>query len=327
MLINGGLQKSKFGSLCLVFYTDCIIIVRSSEEHEMNRVISAILVVSCLVANAAGTKKKEDFYSQLSRAVIRLEHLEYVKQEGSSEVIKRNKSNGTAFFVQSAGHLFVVSARHVVELPYDLHARVECINKSSGRKEMVLLKLPRKRWVSHPVDGNKDTHPVDVAAMKISWFKGRTITHFRYDLPDSKTKDKNQLPLDDPAPPRKILVFGFPVNIGFELREQRPFGRSGIIAMRTGKKFLRLRMNGENKFVEEKCYLIDAEIFHGNSGSPVLKQPSLTDSKVQLLGLVIASSQKMDFGVVEPVSRIREVLDKAKQQKDENIEYWSLMKK
>ncbi len=293
----------------------------------MNRIIAAILLVGCLVSNVASTNEKEGLYSQLSRGVIRLEHWEDVRQEGSSKVIRQNKSNGTAFFVKSGGHLFVVSARHVVEQAYDLHARVECLNENSGKKEVILLKLPRKRWVYHPVNSNKDTHYVDVAAIKIRWIKDRTIKHFTYELPDSKTKDKNQLPSEDPVPPRKILVFGFPVKIGFELQEQRPFGRSGIIAMRTGEKFLKMKTNGKIKFAEEKCYLIDAKVFPGNSGSPILNQKSLTDSKLQLLGLLVGSNPSMDFGVVEPVSRIREVLDKAKQQKAKEIEYWSLIKK
>ncbi|MBL7185885.1 MAG: hypothetical protein ISS70_06145 [Phycisphaerae bacterium] len=148
-----------------------------------------------------------------------------------------------------------------------------------------------------------------------------------YESPDSENEDKNQLPTEDPSPPRKILVFGFPLNIGFQLLEQRPFGRAGIIAMHTGKRFLKMQIGEENKFAEERCFVIDAEAFPGNSGSPVLNQTSLMDSKLQLLGLLSASNQSMDFGVVEPVSRIREVLDQAKEQKYEEIEYWSLIKK
>ena len=97
--------------------------------------------------------------------------------------------------------------------------------------------------------------------------------------------------------------------------------------MHTGKRFLKMQIGEENKFAEERCFVIDAEAFPGNSGSPVLNQTSLMDSKLQLLGLLSASNQSMDFGVVEPVSRIREVLDQAKEQKYEEIEYWSLIKK
>jgi hypothetical protein len=293
----------------------------------MKRILTTILLSAIFLISPAQADEKEDLYSQLNRAVIRLEHLETLQQEGATNVITKNKPDGTAFFVQSGGSLFVVSARHVVEQSYDLHARVECLNTKSKQKEVIMLKLPRKRWLFHPDSGDKETHFVDVAAMRIRWIKGRTIKHFTYEPNDSENKSKNQLPTNDPFPPRRILVFGFPLDIGFKLLEQRPFVRGGIIAMRTGKKFLKMNLKGTNKFAEKRCYVIDAEAFPGNSGSPVLNQTSLTDSKLQLLGLLSASNQKLDFAVVEPTSRIREVLDFARKQKDEDVEYWSLIKK
>jgi len=42
----------------------------------------------------------------------------------------------------------------------------------------------------------------------------------------------------------------------------------------------------------------------------------------KLLGLVIASNNRMDFAVMEPVSRIREVLDLAKEQPTEGLNFW-----
>jgi len=52
-------------------------------------------------------------------------------------------------------------------------------------------------------------------------------------------------------------------------------------------------------------------MFSGNSGSPVMNQPRIGDSQPRLLGLVIASNNALDFGIIEPVSRIRETLDLA----------------
>lgn len=293
----------------------------------MKRVLLLILAILCFGAHVVLAQEKEDFYSQLNRAVIRLEHFEAVQQEGSPNIITQNKPDGTAFFVQSEDNLFVVTARHVVEQPYDLHARVECVNTNTNEKEVIFLKLPRKRWVFHPEKGDKDTHFVDVAAMGIPWIKERTIKYFSYERPDSERKDKNQLPSDNPVPPRKILVFGFPFDIGFTLLKQRSFGRAGIIAMQTGKEFLKMYLKGVNKFAEERCYVIDIEAFPGNSGSPIMNQTSLTDSKIQLLGLLIASNQNMDFGVAEPVSRIREVLDLARKQNVDDMNCWKLIKK
>ena len=292
----------------------------------MKKILLIVLAALCFATHPASAEEKEGLYSQLNRAVIRLEHFEAIQQEGSTNVIKQNKANGTAFFVQSEGSLFVVSARHVVEQQYDLHSRVECVNTNTSSKEVILLKLPRKRWVFHPEKGNKDTHYVDVAAMRIRGIKERTIKYFSYKPVGSKRKEKNQLPPDDPVPPRKILVFGFPLDIGFTLLEQRPFGRAGIIAMQTGKRFLKMKLKGVEKFAEERCYVVDVEAFPGNSGSPILNQTSLTDSELQLLGLLSAANQTMDFGVAEPVSRIREVLDLASKQKVDDLHCWHLIK-
>ena len=83
-----------------------------------------------------------------------------------------------------------------------------------------------------------------------------------------------------------------------------------------------MNLNGTVKYAEERCFIIDAEIFPGNSGSPIMNQTTLSDRKLQLLGLISASNIKMDFAIVEPVSRIREVIDLAKQQDIKNENCW-----
>lgn len=85
--------------------------------------------------------------------------------------------------------------------------------------------------------------------------------------------------------------------------------------MSVGKEFLQYPVpNDPNtlKFAEERCCIIDAKIAGGNSGGPIMSQPRLGNRQPRLLGLVIAESDKLDFGIIEPVSRIRETLDKAK---------------
>lgn len=280
-----------------------------------------ILFLTNVSSIFADEKEKEPFYSQLNRAIVRLEHIERTIKEGSKKVITKNKSDGTAFFVLKERSLFIVSARHVVERPYDLHARVQCKNIKTNKKEVILLSLSRNNWIFHENSGDVDTNYVDVAAMKINWIKDRSVKFFRYETNDSDTKNKNQLPYKDPDPPHPILVFGFPANVGFELMEQKPLGRSGIISMKTEREFLKL--NG--KYIEERCSLIDASMFPGNSGSPVINQPRLGASKTMLLGLVTATNKSLDFGIMEPVSRIREVIDLA--MKQEASGNWKLIQK
>ena len=283
-----------------------------------------ILLGHCLFLCSAEAKEEENLYSQVSRAVIRLERAVAVPKKGSpGEVEKRIDSHGTAFFVARENGLFVVTARHVAEWQGELSARVKWVNKTTGKKEIVLLRLPRSRWIFHSNEGDEDTHPVDVAAMRIPWIQDQAVTFFRYELPGSKTEEETQLTMVDPSPPRRILVYGFPKDIGFELLEQRPFVRSGIIGMRTGKKFLRINHAGTNKFVDERCVVIDAAVFGGNSGSPMTNQTSAIDPNFQLLGLVVGTNSTLNYSIVEPVSRIREVLEQAKNQGPEDFVFWS----
>jgi len=268
----------------------------------------------------AQTEKKEDFYSQLCRGIIRLEHNEEIKEKSSNKITNITRPDGTAFFVRSGDDLFVVTARHVVEKEYDLHARVQCKNRITGDNEVILLKLKRDKWVFHPEDESIDTNYVDVAVMKIGWIPDRGIKHFRYELPNTEEANQNQLPFEDPLPPDSILVFGFPLDIGFKLSEQKPLGRLGIVSMVTGNKFLKIN----NKFAEEKAMIIDAKMFPGNSGSPIIIQLSLLQSEIKLLGLVIAMNENMDYGVIEPVSRIRETIEIAKKE-PKNMDCWFLL--
>ncbi|HHT9113104.1 MAG: trypsin-like peptidase domain-containing protein [Planctomycetes bacterium] len=275
----------------------------------MNKILAMAILCIVTLAPLAQADEKEDFYSQINRAVIRLEHFEAIQQKGSTNVITQNIPDGTAVFIASSNVLYVVTVRHVVEKPYDLHARVQCKNEKRGEQEVILLELPRDKWTYHENNGDQNTDYVDVAVMKIFWIQDRSIKNFRYEPKGSKDHDKNQLPMEDANPPQAILVFGFPADLGFQLLEQKPMGRFGIVSMKTGKEFLKLE---SGKFAEERCYLVDARLFGGNSGSPVMNQMTITDAAPRLLGLIKAANANLDFAVMEPVSRIRETLDLAK---------------
>ena len=279
-----------------------------------------VMSFSCLAREQI--KEKDELYSQLCNAVIRLEHYESMMKEGSDEITTIKVSDGTAFFVGNLENLFIVTARHVVEKDYDLHARVQCKNKITGDCEVILLTLKRDKWIFHPEDESIDTNYVDVTAMKISWIEDRNISMFKYELPNIEESNLNQLSFEDPMPPDCIIILGFPLDIGFELIGQKPLARSGIVSLVNGKRLLKID-NG--KFVEEKAILIDTEMFPGNSGSPVIKQLFPFDSEIKLLGLVMATNEKMNYAVIEPVSRIRETIEIAKEESND-MKCWFLIK-
>lgn len=266
-------------------------------------------------------EEKDVLYPQLCSVVTRLEHYEVMTKEGAYEISTTKVSDGTAFFVGNNNDLFIITARHVAEKDYDLHAKVQCKNKITGDNEVILLKLKRDDWVFHPEGETIDTNYVDIAVMRIPWMVDRNICIFRYETTHTNEKNFNQLPFEDPMPPECILILGFPLDIGFELNEQKPLIRSGIVSLTNGRRLLKMN-NG--KFAEEKSILIDAQMFPGNSGSPVIKQIFSFDSEIKLLGLVIATNDELSYAVIEPVSRIRETIEVAKL-KSREMNCWFLM--
>ena len=266
-----------------------------------------LVLMACLCTNAP-CKDTEPFYEQLTRGVVRLEVPEPMPNGHLGPA--KLKPQGTGFFVLSGNELFIVSARHVVAIRNDLWARVQLQNWETGTIEPFMLGLHHRDWALHPDNGDATRDYVDVGAMKLRVPIRHLPKSFRYDPEDPNTEHDNQLPSVDSEPPEPILVFGFPGSLGFTLREQRPIARLGIVSMSANRQFLKKERNG--KFCDERCLLIDARMFPGNSGGPVMNQLRLGNSKPRLLGLVIATNRNLDFGVMEPVSRIRETLDFAK---------------
>ncbi len=255
---------------------------------------------------------KESLYSTLSRAILRLERATEVTDNGNQ--VSGLVPMGTAFLVGYKGKYFVVTARHVVSDKVDLMMRFQA-EDSDKAFHTVSFVLPKDKWVFHPNAGDKETHPVDVAAMKISLLGEQPKAGFNY----APSETDNQLSDADPEPPETFLLFGFPGSIGFELLEQKPMGRMGIISMKTGKKFLKV---GE-KFAEERSILVDTKAFPGNSGSPIF---SMSGNNPKLLGLLSASNSDMSFSIIAPVSRIREVIELASKQPAQVLKYYKFEK-
>src|SRR4030043_700955 len=147
----------------------------------MKKIIAFISIIFLFAISVKAEESKENFYEQISRAVIRLEHIEQIKKEGSNIIETKNIPDGTAFFVASVNDLYLVSARHVVEKSYNLHARVRCKNEITKEIEVIFLKVPKDRWIFHNVTGDNNVNYVDVAVQKIAWIKDRTIKHFRFE--------------------------------------------------------------------------------------------------------------------------------------------------
>jgi hypothetical protein len=273
----------------------------------MLRLTGCCFLLFCNPALSISAEQKPlPFYSQVQSGVVRLEHYEVIQKEGQGEPSRRTVPDGTGFFVHDVQHCYIVTAGHVARQDYDLHGAVPLNQTATGKVEVWDLILPRSHWLFHREKGSATTHPVDVAVMKIAETPGWEKKAFSYCPVKCREKEYNQLE-QHAEPPDEVVIFGFPLDIGLKLKEPRPMGRRGTVALQANEEFIIM----ENKFVERQGYLVEAKMFPGNSGSPVIKMPLLS-GKLYLVGLVMGSNPNLDYAVVEPVSRIQEVLDIAK---------------
>jgi S1-C subfamily serine protease len=232
-----------------------------------------LLLTSFTSTALVAQPSKENLYKQAERLVI---HLEASSPKG--EYVPA----GTGFFVRDEqNEVFVVTARHVATFGLDLRARVPTLLTANGKTDIVELRLPSSKWVYHdenPVDAQ--TMPVDVAVMKIAFVKDRQIVSFRY-CPKNCPKDEYNQLAADPLPPDQVIVFGFPVDLGFTLKEQRPMTRLGVVALTSDDQFISIdQPDGSHKLLSKGAYLVDARMFPGNSGGPVIVYGVLTQLRL-----------------------------------------------
>ena len=259
--------------------------------------------------------KEESVYQQLSSVVIRLES-------------NSGKPIGTAFFSTYDGdknHYYLITARHVTHPPEDMRARVSTRYKDTGKTEIIELRIPKDQWIFHPQSKAQIEYhgkveklfPVDVAVAKIPVLKDhsvRTIAYCPLKCIDNQTE--NQFYEKIPEPPMKVLVCGFPGNLGLKLEEQRPMVRSAIIGMKAKEPF----MWTDGMLNDANIYLLDTSLFPGNSGSPIFSYPEF--GKIKLVGLISASRLRLRLAIAEPVSRIIETMDVAFKSEREITASW-----
>ncbi|MBW1706058.1 MAG: hypothetical protein JRJ86_12965 [Deltaproteobacteria bacterium] len=284
-------------------------------------VLNYIFFLACPFPSLAEAvpQKTGMVYESFFSAIIKLKHDERIHLEGSDKIRTSVIPDGTAFLLSNKNDLFVVSARHVVEKDYDLYADVRAKNRKTGMTENFLLKLPRHGWAYHPDQGNEKTHYVDVAVMKICLLPGYELFPFQYSPQWKNTVDFTSREHRAPIP---VLICGFSGDKGFRLSEARPLSRLGIMpALKDNSKSFKIS-NG--KFVENRAFLVDAEISEGNSGSPVFQPdpPLLFRNDMRIIGLVIGTDKSMGLAIVEPASRIGETLDIARKRPTNDHTFW-----
>lgn len=291
--------------------------------------ISVVLVTvfASGVPLIAADSSTESFHIQVGRGVFRLEHQEDISRKGQPRPDTVLKPDGTAFALRHNGRMFLITARHVVERPYDLRARVPAKRSDTGTTEVIELRIPKEAWVFHE-QGPQERRDgvaivrlrgVDVAVAPLPGIKDRSIVVFSSCSPCPAGESSQLAPVDS-TPPASVLVAGFPGDLGFALLEQRPMFRSGIVALVAGERFLLI----DGGFADERSVIIDRKVQPGNSGSPVFSVNQFS-GQITLVGLVSASNEAWDYTIAEPASRIRETIERTIARPPANSPEWHLL--
>lgn len=268
----------------------------------------AAVSLSISIPATDGRGNLSEVYDKAARAIVRLELEIEGTSHGTAVTGENNKPNGTAFFVEYRDCMFLVTAKHVASSGFDMSARIRSELKGSDTAISTVATIPKGAWGFHPDSGDASTHGVDVAVAAVR----RTLKAgpLKNKLGGGDTLEyawvaSSQFRPGAAYPPEPVLVYGYPLDIGFTLAAQRPFARQGIVAIRAEESFLRI----QDKYIHSETFVIDCPIFPGNSGSPVfLNRPF---ESVGLLGLISATFSKLSFAICEPTEMIVEALDYA----------------
>jgi hypothetical protein len=286
-------------------------------------VLLSILLSVEPIVSAQAEEAKDSIYAQSQKIIVPIQELQSICTPGLPQSIQNVVTLGTGFYVLRdepvSKSLWLVTARHVVEPHADLFAKGRA---GAELKTTLYMTLPRAQWVFHPSPTKPAIFPIDVAVMKV---KAEGIIAFRYcpaECSEDTTLKKqfmNHLG-DKPEPTNHALFFGYPAG-DVAPGELPPFVRSGIVAYAESNPQMKI---GGLPLADDSIFFIDAPSFGGNSGGPVMREPSPFQSQVQLFGLVTGSSPSHSYTIVTSVARIKETIDYAVQQTSIPPQYsWS----
>jgi S1-C subfamily serine protease len=218
--------------------------------------------------------------------------------------------------------VFLVTNKHVLDGLGKLYLKFNSASDHSSKDYPVDLvaKNGRKMWVGHP-------HPeVDVAVLMINAaMLKQELRKYAFFQSDAHVFATDQLKSEGVSEGDGVFVLGFPMGM-VNPERQYVICRVGIVA--------RIRDLMDGKATD---YLVDATVFPGNSGGPVILRPELVSlagtkatNKASLIGIVksyvpyhdVAASQQTrrarivfeensGLAAVEPVDHIRTTIELA----------------
>ncbi|HCU06278.1 MAG TPA: hypothetical protein DIC42_01650 [Holosporales bacterium] len=197
-------------------------------------------------------------------------------------------------------HTFLVTNKHVIENKAQITIRFNSLNKDQPLDYVIdLLPNGQPIWIGH------QSEEVDIAVLAIN--------------PDTLTKaqaefsffalDQHVMTIDDMknegvSEGDGVFTLGFPMGI-IAPQKKHVIVRSGIIA--------RIRDIFDQN---EASYLIDANVFPGNSGGPVVLRPEITTiegtksiNKAALIGIVKSYVPYRDIAVSQQTGNPRVIFE------------------
>lgn len=219
--------------------------------------------------------------------------------------------NGTGFIVGRATgeinengdksfHTFLVTNKHVLENKQLILLRFDTQQGSQAKDYNVDLEQNGKKiWVCH------QSPDVDIAVFqinpKILENDSARFAFFSLDDHVMTITDMNQNGVSEGD---SIFVLGFPLGI-VSAQSKHVISKSGSIAR------IRDVLAGQ-----QSCFLIDANIFPGNSGGPVINRPELSFiqgtkaiNKSSLIGIVKSYVTYQDVAVSQQTGRPRVIFE------------------
>jgi hypothetical protein len=197
-------------------------------------------------------------------------------------------------------HTFLVTNKHVIKNKAQILIRFNCLSNNSCLDFPINLILnDQPIWTGHPSDD------VDVAAFVINpTILNRSEAEFSFFSLDQHTMTKEVMETEGVSEGDGVFILGFPMGI---MSSDRKYvvARSGIIAR------IRDMLEGH-----QEDYLIDSNIFPGNSGGPVVLRPEITaiegtksNKKAALIGIVKSYVPYQDIAISQQTGRPRIIFE------------------
>lgn len=210
-------------------------------------------------------------------------------------LFKKDENNPSQY------HVFIVTNRHVIEDQPSMVIRFNPLGDDPAKDYDIPLfdKSGKRLWNEHPGKS------VDVAVIGINadFLKTEGVS-YDYFQSDNHLMTLPEMADNGVSEGDSIYVLGFPMGIVDQDR-QFVIARSGIIA--------RIRDTLEGR---KKDFLVDAFVFPGNSGGPVLYKPEIISisgtksvAKPALIGIVSGYMTYKDTAVSKQTGNTRVVFE------------------